>query len=166
MWAGRGGFSPLALSEVQALRGFLRVGGLVVVDDSEPLGGRFGRAARRELLRVLPDSAPVRLDSSHVIYKSYYLLKRPVGRVLGPPYVEAIVRAGLAQVIFLAHDLLGALARNAESWAHPVEPGGSEQREQAIRLAVNLAMFALCSDYKDDQVHASWLMRRRASLRP
>jgi hypothetical protein len=30
---------------------------------------------------------------------------------------------------------------------------------------VNLAMYVLCSDYKDDQVHAPWLMRRRAGLR-
>jgi hypothetical protein len=33
-------------------------------------------------------------------------------------------------------------------------------------LAVNIAMYVLCSDYKDDQVHAPWLMRRRAQRRP
>ena len=33
---------------------------------------------------------------------------------------------------------------------------------QAIRLGVNLAMYALCLDYKDDQVHAPFIMRRRA----
>ena len=44
--------------------------------------------------------------------------------------------------------------------------GGSEaQREEAVRLAVNVAMYVLCSNYKDDQVHAEHLMRRRGSAR-
>jgi hypothetical protein len=87
--------------------------------------------------------------------------------VLGPPHVEAIVRGRSAQVIWTAHDLLGALARSAGGgWALEVAPAGHEQRERAIRFAVNLAMYLLCSDYKDDQVHAPWLMRRRAGRRP
>ena len=85
---------------------------------------------------------------------------------MGPDHVEAIVRGGSAQVIFLAHDLLGALARGRDDWAFATVPGGRVQREHAIRMAVNLAMYALCSDYKDDQVHASWLMRRRSLARP
>jgi hypothetical protein len=47
-------------------------------------------------------------------------------------------------------------------WSVPVVPGGEIQRERAIRLAVNIAMYVLCSNYKDDQVHAPFLMRRRA----
>ena len=39
------------------------------------------------------------------------------------------------------------------------------QRELAQRLAINLAMYVLCLDYKDDQVHAEELMRRRGRLR-
>jgi hypothetical protein len=109
----------------------------------------------------LPEAPPVRLAATHVIYKTFYLLDRPVGRVLGPPHVDAIVRGKSAQVIFLAHDLLGALAREGESWALAVEPNGSEQRERAVRFAVNIAMYVLCSDYKDDVVHAPFLMMRR-----
>jgi len=41
-------------------------------------------------------------------------------------------------------------------------PNGDGQREHAVRLAVNIAMYVLCSNYKDDQVHAPFLMRRRA----
>ena len=44
-----------------------------------------------------------------------------------------------------------------------VVPGGELQREHATRLAVNVAMYVLCSNYKDDQVHAPFLMRRRSS---
>ena len=166
VWAGAADPGALSAAEVRGLTRFLRLGGLLVVDDSAPGSGAFGRGARRELARVLPESAPVRLDAGHVVFKTFYIVDRPVGRVLGPPALEAIVRGKSAQVIFLEHDLLGAMARSGEGFAFETEPGGAEQREHAIRLAVNLAMYALCSDYKDDQVHAPFLMRRRARQKP
>jgi len=167
LWAGGSAVAPLSGPEVTGLRRFLRLGGVMVVDDTDPAGGAFGRSVRRELERVLPESPIVRLAPSHVVYKTYYMIDRPVGRVLGPPHLDAIVRGRSAQVILLAHDLLGALARSrGGSWAFEVVPGGVRQREYAVRLAINLAMYLLCSDYKDDQVHAPWLMRRRARRRP
>ncbi len=166
LWAGEADPGALSAAEVRGLARFLLLGGVLVVDDSNPALGAFGRGARRELSRVLPESAPVRLDPSHVVYKTFYIVDRPVGRVLGPPEIEAIVRGKNAQVLFLQHDLLGALARSGEGFAFETEPGGAEQREHAIRLAVNIAMYVLCSDYKDDQVHAPFLMRRRARQRP
>lgn len=166
IWAGRTDPGALSAAEVRGLTRFLRLGGVLVVDDSDPASGAFGRGARRELSRVLPESAPVRLDPAHVIFKTFYIVDRPVGRVLGPPQLTAIVRGKNAQVIFLEHDLLGVLARSGEGFALEAEPGGVEQREHAIRLAVNIAMYVLCSDYKDDQVHAPFLMRRRARQKP
>jgi hypothetical protein len=167
LWAGGGEVSPLSSPEIRGLEKLIRLGGVLVVDDTDPARGAFGKGARRELRRVLPEAAPIKLDASHVIFKSYYIVDRPVGRVLGPPSVEAIVRGKNAQVLFLSHDLLGALARSRAGTASlQVEPGGPVQREQAIRFAVNIAMYVLCSDYKDDQVHAPFLMRRRARRRP
>jgi hypothetical protein len=166
MWAGDADPGALSGAEIRGLTRFLRLGGVLVVDDSSPSAGAFGRGARRELARVLPESAPVLLDPGHVLFKTFYIVDRPMGRVLGPPTLEAIVRGKNAQVLFLQHDLLGALARRGEGFAFETEPGGVEQREHAIRLAVNIAMYVLCSDYKDDQVHAPFLMRRRARQRP
>jgi len=165
VWAGDTDVGSLTSSELLGLTRFFRLGGLLLVDDSAPASGAFTRSVRRELLRVLPESPPVRLDPSHVLFKTYYLIERPVGRVLGSGHVDAIVRGRSAQVLFLDVDLLGALSRTGESWAFEAEPNGSEQRERAVRLAVNVAMYVLCSDYKDDQVHAEWLMRRRRSQR-
>ncbi len=162
IWAGDRDIPPLSRSEVRGLLRYIRLGGVIVVDDANPASGAFGKAARRELLRVLPESSVVRLDPKHVIYKSYYIIERPVGRVLGPPHLDALVRGKNVQVVFSSHDLLGALAREGSTWAFQVEPGGAQQRQLAVRLTVNLAMYVLCSDYKDDQVHAPWLMRRRA----
>jgi hypothetical protein len=166
IWAGQSDTGALSASELRGLQRFLRLGGVLVVDDANPAEGSFVRAARREIERVLPDAAAVRLDASHVLYKTYYIVDRPVGRVLGAPSIDAIVRGKTAQVLYLSHDLLGALARAGEGWAFQTEPEGASQREAAIRFAVNIAMYVLCSDYKDDQVHAPWLMRRRAGRHP
>ena len=167
LWGGEAETPPLTVAELRGLQRFLRLGGMLVVDDFAPEQGAFGRSVRRELARVLPESPVTKLDPSHVLYKTFYIIDRPVGRVLGPPYVEAIVRGRSAQVLLFQHDLLGALARTRNGgWALDVAPGGARQREFAIRMAVNIAMYLLCSDYKDDQVHAPWLMRRRARRRP
>jgi hypothetical protein len=119
------------------------------------------------LRRVIPESAISTLESTHVLFKTFYLLKRPFGRILGPPTIEAVVRGSSAQVLFLSCDLLGALAAKSDgNYRFDTEPSGRLQREYAIRFAVNIAMYVLCSDYKDDQVHAPWLMRRRARWQP
>ena len=166
VWFGGEAVAPLSEPELRGLRVYLNLGGVLFVDDSNPQLGDFGRSVRAELTRVLPESPVVRLPDQHVLYKSYYLLDRPVGRVEGPPYLEAIHNGKMACVLLSSHDLLGALAQEkGGGFTLPVEPGGQEQREQALRLAINLAMYVLCLDYKDDQVHAEELMRRRGRQR-
>jgi hypothetical protein len=170
-WSGDTAVPPLTSAEVSGLRRFLALGGVMLVDDAGA-GDRgeasgFGRSARLEISRVLPDSAPISIGTDHVVFRTFYLLRRAEGRVQGPSSLDAIVRGGQAQVLFSEHDLGGALARGASGmWEQAVVPGGELQRERAIRLAVNIAMYVLCSNYKDDQVHAPFLMRRRALVTP
>jgi len=166
-WSGDSAVQPLTAGEISGLRLFLSLGGVVLVDDAGPSDdgtpGAFGRTARAEIARVLPDTTPIAIGSEHVIFRSFYLLRRAAGRVLGTRTLDAIVRGGKAAVVFSEHDLGGALAKGASgAWEFSVSPGGEIQREQAIRLSVNIAMYVLCSNYKDDQVHAPFLMRRRA----
>ena len=80
--------------------------------------------------------------------------------------MEAIFQGKRVQVLFSKHDLLGALARTTGAgWTLDVESGTLRQRELAVRMAINIALYVLCSDYKDDQVHAKALMRRRGRER-
>ncbi len=162
MWGGEGDVPPLTEREVGGLRRFVALGGVLLVDDFAPEEGTFLRAAKRELRRVVPEGSPIPIGPENVVFKSFYLIRRAVGRVEGPPKLEAIIRGGVPQVIMSAHDLTGALARGA-SGTHPIQvtPGGEHQRERAVRLAVNIAMYVLCSTYKDDLVHESFLKRRR-----
>jgi hypothetical protein len=170
-WSGDAEVAPLTPSELGGLRTFFSLGGILLIDDAAPgphgEPSIFARSARREIARVLPDGAPIAIGADHVIFRTFYLLGRAEGRILGPPTLEAIVRGGQVQVIFSEHDLGGALARGPSGvWEQDVAPGGDVQREHAIRLAVNIAMYVLCSNYKDDQVHAPYLMRRRALAMP
>jgi hypothetical protein len=166
-WSGDRAIAPLTSKEVGELRKYFSLGGLMLVDDAAPASdgtpGPFGKTARAQIARVLPDTTPIAIGEEHVIFRSFYLLRRAEGRVLGPKTLEAVVRGGSTRIIFSSHDLGGALARGPSGiWEYSVLPGGDAQRERAIRLAVNIAMYALCSNYKDDQVHAPFLMRRRA----
>jgi hypothetical protein len=170
-WSGDVDVAPLTGAEMTGLRRFFSLGGVLLVDDAgvdeKGEASGFGRGARREIARVLSDATPVALGSEHVVFRTFYLLRRAEGRVEGPPSLDAIVRGGQAQVLFSEHDLGGALARGPSgAWERPMLPGGEVQREHAIRLAVNIAMYVLCSNYKDDQVHAPFLMRRRALYAP
>jgi len=168
-WSGDADIAALTAAEIAGLRRFFALGGVLLADDAAagPSGepSAFGKAARREIARVLPEQAPITLPTDHVVYKTFYFLTRAEGRVEGSKSLDAIVRSGSVQVLFSEHDIGGALARTpAGVWEHAVVPGGDVQRERAIRLAVNVAMYVLCSNYKDDQVHAPFLMRRRAGL--
>jgi hypothetical protein len=162
LWGGEGDVPPLTDREVSGLTRFIALGGVLFVDDFAPEEGTFLRAAKREIRRVVPEGSPIPIGPENVVFKSFYLIPRAVGRVEGPPKLEAIVRGGVPQVIMSAHDLTGALARGA-SGTHPIQvtPGGETQRERAVRLAVNVAMYVLCSTYKDDRVHETFLKRRR-----
>lgn len=161
-WTGDEAFDPLSPQEIAGLRRFVRFGGFVLVDDAAPSQAGFDRSVRRELSRAFP-SRPLRaLTNTHTVFRSFYLLSRPEGRVRGPEQLEAIELGDRVALLYSRHDLGGAWARdNLGSWEHPVTPGGDEQRERAIRLGVNVVMYALCLDYKDDQVHAPFIMRRR-----
>jgi uncharacterized protein DUF4159 len=170
-WSGVVDVAPLSGPEIAGLRRFFSLGGVMLVDDAGASdhgdASGFGRGARREIARVLPDSTPIELSVEHVVFRTFYFLRRAQGRVQGPQSLDAIVRGGQAQVLFSEHDLGGALARSRSgAWERPAVPGGEVQREYAIRLAVNIAMYVLCSNYKDDQVHAPFLMRRRALSTP
>jgi len=168
-WSGERAVAALTSNEVSGLRRFFALGGLMFIDDAAPTDsgapGPFGKSAREQIARVLSDATPIAIGEENVVFRSFYLLRRAEGRIAGAKTLDAIVRGGSTRVILSSHDLGGALARGPIGlWEYSVTPGGDAQREHAIRLAVNVSMYALCSNYKDDQVHAPWLMRRRALM--
>jgi hypothetical protein len=161
LWSRGSTPAPLTRSEVIGLRRFFALGGVLLVDDWANENSGFIAAAKKQLTRVIPQGSPIAIGKDNVIFRSFYLLDHAAGRVPKNEKLEAIVRGGAVQVVFCHNDLLGALARGAGG-VHPFELD-PERRERSVRLAVNIAMYVLCSNYKDDQVHAPFLLRRRAS---
>jgi hypothetical protein len=161
-WASDRGFPAMSDKELTGLRRFVEYGGFVLIDDAAPESGSFDASVRRDLARAFPGDRLQRLPAQHTIFRSFYLLDKPVGRVAEPDFLEVITHAGRAAVVYSRHDLGGAWERDENGdAAYAITPGGLAQREQAIRLGVNLVMYALCLDYKDDQVHAPFILRRR-----
>ena len=160
---GDGGFPLPGDAELAALRRYLSYGGLLVFDDaSGSPGGPFHLSARALIKATLPAAALFKVPRDHVVYKSFYLLDGPSGRVASTPDIEAIELGGRLAVLYSGNDLFGALAKDSlGSWEMEVVPGGEMQREKAVRLGVNIAMYAMCLDYKEDQVHIPFILKRR-----
>jgi hypothetical protein len=161
--AGDRAFSPPSDDEVTRLRRHLQAGGFLFVDGAEGHpGGGFDQSVRALAARVFPKEPLTKLPDDHVIYKSFYLIHNPAGRVLAVPYLEGVIHDGRTALCYCQNDLGGAWARdNFGQWEHEVFPGGEPQREMAFRLGINLALYATCLDYKTDQVHVPFILRRR-----
>ena len=163
MIGGDRGFAPWRPEAREALRLFLQAGGFLVIDSAEGRAeGEFEESIRREMSHVLPGQSFTPLSPEHVLFKTFYLIDGAPGRLALRNHVDAITFDGRAAVLFSANDMMGAWAR--DRFGNPefsVFPGGERQREMALRMGVNLAMYALTLDYKDDQVHIPFILRRR-----
>ncbi len=160
--AGEDGFPLPGDAGLSNLRRHLTYGGMLLVDSTEGgEGSPFDRSVRSLLEKVLPGRPLRPIPRDHVIYKSFYLLDGPSGRIIRQPYLAGVQIDDRFGVIYSLNDLLGAWARDdLGMWELEVE---QRQREMAFRLGVNLAMYSMCLDYKDDQVHIPFILKRRRS---
>lgn len=164
VWGGDRGFPPLSPEARSALAGWMRAGGLLLIDSSE---GRtdagFDSSVRRELAAILPDAPLARIGADHVLYKSFYLIRGGLGRMVIFDYLEGATLDGRLAAIYSRNDLQGAWA--VDSLGQPqfeTTPGGLTQRKMSERFGVNLVLYATCTDYKADQAHVKALLSRRA----
>jgi len=158
-----GELPPLENAEVENLRRYLTFGGFLLADANDGSDGNgFDASFRRELARVLPNAPLAALPATHVVFKTFFLLDAAPGRLLNKPFIEAAQLGKRAAVMYSQNDVMGALARDESGgYLYDVSPGGERQREYATRLALNIAMYAMCLDYKDDAVHLPLIMKRR-----
>lgn len=163
--AGDREFTQPGPDGLEALRRFLTFGGFLVIDSAEgSTDGAFDRSVRRLVGDLFPSPGPglELIPPDHVVYKAFYLLDRPLGRIAVSPVMEGVTRGGRLVVAYVQNDLGGAWTRdNFGNYDFPCVPDGERQRELAFRMGVNLVMYALCLDYKTDQVHVPFIMRRR-----
>lgn len=161
--AGDRAMPPLSDAAVALLRRHLSSGGTLVVDNTgrAEASAAFDASFRRELARIIPQQLQ-KIAPGHVVFRSFYRLDRAVGRRADGHDLEGLRVGNHYAVLYTRNDLAGALARQSlGGYALAVVPGGEMQRELALRLAVNLALYALCLDYKDDQTHVLYLLSHR-----
>lgn len=163
--AGRSGLPGLVDDEHAQgqLRRFVDLGGMIVFDDAD--GGAdfgFGRDVDVLIDKMLPGSKLGRVAVDHVLYRSFYIVEFPAGRTRATDHVLGVQDEGRIKILVLPNDLGGALARGDDGhYRWPCTPGGNVQREWAIRMGVNVLLYATCTDYKSDRAHVETLMRNR-----
>ncbi len=156
---------------VAALNGFMRHGGLILIDtggaggEGSGAGYTPGTTALRRVTQGLdvPPLAPLTTD--HVLSRSFYLLSEYPGRYAGDTvWVERganHANDSVSPVIIGNNDWAAAWAvDSAGRNLYAVIPGGDRQRLLAYRFGVNLVMYALTGNYKGDQVHVPAILER------
>lgn len=148
-------FPPLSEKEISNLKLYLEFGGTLLIDDcigKSDFG--FDISVRREIKRLFPHKSLEKLPADHTIFKSFYLLNQAYGRIMEKTYLEGITIENRAAIIYSQNDLGGAWTKDPlGSWEYEVIPGGETQRAMAFRLGINIIMYALTGNYKQDQVH-------------
>ncbi len=158
---GDGALPVLSDAARQQLFRYLSYGGFLLVDDaSGVLHSDFDTSARRLIGDVFPTRPIETLASDHSVYRSFFLLKEPSGRIQLTHVLEGVSHVSTHPLIYSRNDLSGALDRRPDgSDRLPCTPGGEDQRREAVKLSINLLMYALTSNYKQDQAHVNELMR-------
>lgn len=160
--AGKYDFEPFTDEEVEILRRFLSFGGFLLADDAlgQP-GYGFDKSLRREIKKIFPDKEFRRLPTGHAALRSYYLLRRIGGMRIVHPYLEGINVGNAMPVIYCHNDLGGAWERDQlGNWLNPCTPGGEEQRRDSFHLGINLILYSMTENYKEDLIHVPFIRRR------
>jgi hypothetical protein len=130
-------FTP---AEVERLRTYLLTGGFLFADDNYGMDKSF----RAEIRKVFPDKPLIHVPYDHPIYHSFYDLPK------GPPKVHehdglpaqglGIVHEGRLVVFYTYQSDIGDGIEDAHVHHDP-----SGVREQAMKMAINVVIYALTS---------------------
>ncbi len=160
--SGRYEFEMPDAPTIDNLRRHLTYGGFLLIDDGLGLEGEaFGGAVERLMRLVFPRASLESLPRDHAVFKSYYLIRSLGGRQAVSQDLLGINVGVFTPVIFCRNDLGGAWARGPSGgWLEECVPGGEPQRLAAFQLAVNVALYAMTGNYKQDLIHHPFIQRR------
>jgi Domain of unknown function (DUF4159)/Aerotolerance regulator N-terminal len=162
-WPSTPGQKPLSDAARERVNGFLRGGGLLLIDTRD--GAASPSPGLRAALAGIDIPPLVQAPPDHVLTKSFYLLTGFPGRYESAPvWIDASANDktdGVSSVVLGGADWAAAWAEDdAGRPMFAVTPGGGRQREMAARFGVNLVMYALTGNYKADQVHVPFILQR------
>ncbi len=158
--------------ERAALAQYMRNGGALLIDTGAGGSGNSSMAADERVARLLegldiPPLLPV--DSDHVLTRSFYLLDGFQGRFSDRPiWVESGAASagderrgdGISGIFITDADMAAAWAIDESGRPLFSVDGGRRNRELAYRTGINIIMYILTGNYKEDQVHLPSLLER------
>ena len=160
--SGRYEFEMPPPPAIERLRRHLTYGGFMLIDDG--LGSNedgFGRVARALIERLFPRHPLEPLSREHPVFRSYYLIRSVGGRQAVSQDIEGIQMGIFTPVVYCRNDLGGAWAvRPDGGWVEECWPGGEPQRRSAFQLGVNIALYSMTGNYKQDLIHHPFIQRR------
>ena len=143
---------------ISALNGFMRDGGIIVIDSRGDAASLKAAAAGLAIPPLTP------LTTEHVLARAFYLLSEYPGRTSGD--TVWVQRQGdrsnddVSPVVIGSNDWASAWAVDSGGRNPVAVDGGPRQRTLAYRFGVNLVMYALTGNYKGDQVHVPHILER------
>lgn len=154
----------LGLKELGALSEWFVRGGMLVVD-WQGGGGQveqFRASLESWVTGLFPGATLSRIPRGCVLYRSFYRVEMATGRLRLVDDLYGVELDGRFVLVVSFNNMLATVERGRDgAFVHEVLPGGETQREQSVRLLVNLVVYALCLDYKDDRLHLDFLRSRR-----
>ncbi len=163
---------PLTTRGKRQLNEYISNGGLILFDlreASNTLNSALGSQGNAQYLQMLTDEINIPqmepVPAGHVITRSFYLLESFPGRNNNRDFwtesTDPYRNDGVARILIGSNDWSRAWAINGQG--HPLYAmvrGGERQRELAYRFGINLVMYALTGNYKEDQVHIPHILER------
>lgn len=148
---------------IHKLRVFLNSGGMLVADDCAGTTGLgFDKSVRRLLAAIFPGKPFLPLPADHTLFQSFFLIQDfRFGRRIVTRSVEGIEVGDITPVLYFRNDLGCAFEHENNRWVHTCVPFGEIQRTLAFKMGINIVMYALCGNYKKDQIHLPSILQKR-----
>lgn len=158
--AGDAAFAAPSPQVMQQLDRYLSYGGSLFIDDTSGAErSGFDDSVRAMCAALFPTRPLAPIPSDHSVYRAFFLLDRAWGRVDRVSWLEGVTVGNFTPVVYCRNDLSGALDRGPDGRERQAcVPGGERQRREAVKLGVNLILYALTTNYKADQTHVRQLM--------
>ena len=151
-------------ADVARLRRALQTGGFLVIDGADRAAGRRLRSVGARAGGAAVSARAAAQDLARPRHLQVVLpvqdARRPRGRGALPRGRRATTGGWSSSTRRTTWAAPGR-ATTSGSGSTRCCPAATQQREMAFRLGINLAMYALCLDYKTDQVHVPFILRRR-----
>ena len=164
---------PLSAAAAAKVNAYLRAGGAFVVDTRDATPGRDVSANLQQLLAGIDAPLLQPAPPDHVLTKSYYLIRSYPGRLNGRLWIESGAASrdsrrgdGVSGLFIGGSDWAGAWAIDKRTGKPLLSmEGGDRAREMTYRFGINLVMYILTGNYKEDQVHIPELLDRLGTSR-